>query len=64
MSAVSQAEKIGAANTSGLLHKRKWNHEFIDLSEVKNQHKPSFTAEQVPDIIARAKGQSACCFSW
>ena len=46
------------------IYPRKWNHEFIDLPEVKNQHKPSFTAEQVPDIIARAKGQSACCFSW
>ena len=39
------------------IYPRKWNHEFIDLPEVKNQHKPSFTAEQVPDIIARAEEQ-------
>ena len=39
------------------IYPRKWNHEFIDLPEVKNQHKPSFTAEQVPEIIAKAEGQ-------
>jgi len=39
------------------IYPRKWNHDFIDLPEVKNQPKPSFTAEQVPDIIAKAEGQ-------
>ena len=46
------------------IYPRKWNHEFIDLPEVKNQHKPSFTAEQVPEIIAKAEGQERMLFSW
>ncbi len=33
------------------LHPRKWNHEFIDLPQVKNQKQPSFTGEVVTGIV-------------
>jgi site-specific recombinase XerD len=39
------------------LYPCKWNHEFIDLPEVKNQHTPSFKAEDVTTIVAKAEGQ-------
>ena len=39
------------------LHPRKWNHEFMDLPEVKNQHTPTFSAENVTKIVAGAEGQ-------
>jgi len=40
------------------IYPRKWNHEFIDLPEVKNQNTPTFTADRVTDIIAKAQGQN------
>jgi hypothetical protein len=43
---------------------RKLNHEFIDLPEVKNQNTPTFTSQQVTDIVAKAEEQTACYFSW
>jgi integrase len=39
------------------LYPRKWNHEFMDLPEVKNQHTPTFSAENVTKIVASAEGQ-------
>ena len=39
------------------LYPRKWNHEFMDLPEVKNQHTPTFSAEDVTKIVAGAEGQ-------
>lgn len=39
------------------LYPRKWNHEFIDLPEVKNQHRPTFTSEGVTGILAASEGQ-------
>lgn len=35
----------------------KWNHDFIDLPEVKGQRTPCFAAEEVEMIVARAEGQ-------
>jgi len=35
------------------LYPRKWNSEFIDMPEVKEQKQPSFTAEVVTAILAR-----------
>jgi integrase len=38
------------------LYPRKWNHDFMDLPEIKNAHAPSFTAEQVTKIVSSASG--------
>jgi len=40
------------------IYPRKWNADFINAPKVKKQHKPSFEAEGVTDIIARAKSQN------
>lgn len=39
------------------LYPRKWNNEFIDLPEIKDQRTPSFTGEDLTQIVASAKGQ-------
>ena len=39
------------------LYPRKWNHEFIDLPEVKDQRTPIFTAEEIGKILSDASGQ-------
>jgi integrase len=47
-----------AVNDEGeQIYPRKWNHEFIDLPEVKDQHTPTFSCEDVQTIVASAKGQ-------
>ena len=35
----------------------KWNHDFMDMPEVKDQRTPTFTAEEVDSIISSAEGQ-------
>ena len=39
------------------LYPRKWNNEFIDLPEIRDQRTPSFTGEDLTQIVAAAKGQ-------
>jgi len=39
------------------LYPRKWNNEFIDLPEIRDQRTPSFTGEELTQIVASAKGQ-------
>jgi len=39
------------------IYVRKWNHEFIDLPEIKNQRKPSVSSEEVGAIFAAAEGE-------
>jgi integrase len=39
------------------LYPRKWNIEFIDLPEIRDQRTPSFTGEELTQIVAAAKGQ-------
>jgi hypothetical protein len=34
----------------------KWNHDFMDLPEGKDQRTPTFTAEQISTIISKAEG--------
>ena len=47
-----------ATNDEGdQIYPRKWNHEFIDLPEVTDQHTPTFSAEDVQTIVSSAKGQ-------
>ena len=35
----------------------KWNHDFMDLPEVKDQRTPCFTAEEISRIVSKAEGQ-------
>lgn len=39
------------------IYPRKWNHEFIDLPEVKDQKTPSFTSEELSTTVASSDGQ-------
>jgi integrase len=38
------------------LYPRKWNRRFIDLPKIENQHTPTFTVEEVTQIIAGTEG--------
>ena len=47
-----------AVNDEGdQIYPRKWNHEFIDLPEIKDQHTPTFSGEDVKKVVSSAKGQ-------
>lgn len=35
---------------------RRWNHEFCDMPEVKNQRTPSFTSEVMSQIVSKSHG--------
>ena len=39
------------------VHPRTWNHEFIDLPEVKDQRQPTFTSEVMKAITTRSEGR-------
>ena len=44
-----------AVNENGdQLHPRTWNHEFIDLPDVRDQRQPTFTSKAMKAITARA----------
>jgi hypothetical protein len=45
------------------LYPRKWNHEFMDLPTVAGQRTPTFTSEQVQQIVLRADGQFAVLYA-
>ena len=45
------------------LFPRKWNHEFIDMPVIENQHQPIFTPEAVTGIIAEASGQERVLYA-
>ena len=36
----------------------EWNHDFIEMPLITNQHRPSFTSEQVSSILDKTKGQA------
>jgi integrase len=42
---------------------RKWNHEFIDVPEVKNQHQPTLSKDQIEAIINNAYGWYRALFA-
>jgi integrase len=47
-----------AVNDKGeAIYPVKWNHDFMDLPEVKDQRTPTFAAEEVSTIISKAEGQ-------
>jgi integrase len=53
-----------AVNEQGdQIYPRKWNHEFIDLPQVTNQRRPTFTADEVAAIVSEAKGQFRVLYS-
>jgi len=44
-----------AVNENGEpVHPRTWNHEFMDIPEIGNQRRPTFTSEAMKSIISRA----------
>lgn len=45
------------------LFPRKWNHDFIDLPIVENQHQPTFTAETMSSIVRKADGQEQILYA-
>ena len=44
------------------VHPRTWNHEFIDLPEVKNQRQPTFTSAVMEAIAGGSKGREQMLF--
>jgi integrase len=47
-----------AVNEDGeVIHPRKWNHEFIDFPQIRNQRTPTFTGEEVSAVVASSEGQ-------
>jgi integrase len=52
-----------AVNEDGdRVHPRTWNHEFIDLPEVKNQRQPTFTAAVMKGIAGGSEGREQMLF--
>jgi integrase len=45
------------------LYPRKWNHEFMDLPEIREQHTPTFTAGEIERIISRADSQCGMLYA-
>jgi integrase len=45
------------------LYPRKWNHEFIDLPDVAGQRTPTFTSDEIQQIVLRADGQFAVLYA-
>ncbi len=45
------------------LFPRKWNHDFMDLPIIENQHQPTFTAETMSSIVQNADGQEQVLYA-
>jgi integrase len=45
------------------IYLRNWNHEFIDLPDVSDQHTPTYSADEVQRIVPSAKGQSQMLYA-
>ncbi len=50
-------------NNGDELFPRKWNHEFLDLPLVENQHQPTFTPETMTSVVQKADGQEQILYS-
>ena len=47
-----------AVNENGeAIHSRTWNHEFMDLPEVRNQRQPSHSSEALTAIVSASTGR-------
>ena len=59
VSNVVQVVKMVVASTVNengeQVHPRTWNHEFIDLPEIRDQRQPTFTSEAMKAITARSE---------
>src|SRR2546430_4566752 len=59
VSNVVQVVKMVVASTVNengeQVHPRTWNHDFIDLPEIKDQRQPTFTSEAMKAITARSE---------
>lgn len=52
-----------AVNENGeVVHPRTWNHEFMDLPEVRNQRQPSHSDKTMTAIAAGSKGREQMLF--
>jgi len=61
---VAKMVVASAVNEEGdQIYPRKWNHEFIDLPQVTDQRTPTFTAEEVTEIVSAAEGQLRVLYS-
>jgi integrase len=58
---VPRASAIGGDGEE--LYPRKWNHEFIDLPDVAGQRTPTFTAEEIQQIVLRTDGRFAVLYA-
>jgi len=55
---LAQMVVASAVNENGeQIYPRKWNHEFMDLPEVKNQRQPSHSSETMTAIAAGSEGR-------
>lgn len=45
------------------LFPRRWNHEFIELPVIENQHRPVFIADTVKKIVSAATGQERVLYA-
>jgi integrase len=45
------------------LFPRKWNHGFIDMPVIANQHQPTFNAETMSAIVEKADGQEQVLYA-
>ena len=58
-----QTVVASAVNENGEeIHPRKWNHEFMDLPEVKNQRQPTHSSETMTAIVGESKGREQMLF--
>jgi integrase len=54
-----------AVNENGeQIHPRTWNHEFMDLPEVKNQRQPTHTSDVMKAIIASSQGRDRMLYTF
>src|ERR1700722_8187301 len=54
-----------AVNENGeQIHPRTWNHEFMDLPEVKNQRQPTHTSEVMKVIVASSQGRERMLYAF
>jgi integrase len=45
------------------IYPRKWNHDFIDMPVIKKQNQPTFTSEQVENIVSTANERESVLFA-
>jgi integrase len=61
---VVKAVVASAVNENGeQVFPRTWNHDFIDLPEIKNQRQPTFSGETMKALVAGSKGRERVLFA-